>query len=436
MPQQITSWGRWPRLEHTAVMTIPSRFADLPTQSPGRMLPYGNGRSYGDVCLNRGGTLLSTRNLDRFIKFDPRVGTLECESGVLLSDIIDLVLPYGWFPAVTPGTAFVTVGGAIANDVHGKNHHRAGCFSGHLIEFDLNRSDGTRMICSPTENVAWYKATVGGLGLTGLITRAKLQLRRVRGPWFRGDSQRFARLGEFFALSKQSDDDYEYTVDWIDCAASGSALGRGVLMRGNHAVSDEREPKRKSLQVPMVPPISLVNGISLRVFNQLYFNRGSAQQRDATWHFRPFLYPLDSVRDWNRIYGPNGFFQYQCVVPEANAHASLEDMLRRISRSGVGSFLAVLKNFGSAAAVGMLSFARPGTTLALDFPNRGKPTLKLLDSLDEITRAAGGAVYPAKDARMSAEAFQQYFPAWRRFAEFVDPQFSSSFWRRVTGSTL
>jgi FAD/FMN-containing dehydrogenase len=185
--------------------------------------------------------------------------------------------------------------------------------------------------------------------------------------------------------------------------------------------------------VPLTPPISLVNRWSLKLFNQLYYHRGSAEQNDAIWHYRGFLYPLDSILDWNRIYGPRGFFQYQCVVPERDAEASILEILRRISRSGVGSFLAVLKNFGTAPPIGMLSFARPGTTLALDFPNQGEATLKLLESLDEITRAAGGAVYPAKDARMSAAAFQQYFPAWRRFSDYIDPKFSSSFWRRVTG---
>ncbi len=396
------------------------------------MLAYGNGRSYGDVCLNRGGLILETRGLDRFIDFDPEQGTLECEAGVLLSEIIDLVLPCGWFPAVTPGTAFVTVGGAIANDVHGKNHHRAGTFSNHLIEFDLHRSDDTVATCSPTENPDWFAATVGGLGLTGLISRVKLQLRRVRGPWFRGDSRRFGGLRDFFALSKESDRDYAYTVAWIDCAASGAALGRGVFMRGNLAQSQRSEPRSLALQVPFTPPVSLVNRLSLQLFNRLYFHRGGAEQTDVLWHFRPFLYPLDGIGNWNRIYGPRGFFQYQCVVPPANAETSIQEMLARISKSGLGSFLAVLKNFGAAPGIGMLSFARPGTTLALDFPNHGAATLRLLDSLDEITRSAGGAVYPAKDARMSAEAFQQYFPAWRRFSEFVDPQFSSSFWRRVT----
>jgi FAD/FMN-containing dehydrogenase len=437
MPPHATSWGRWPRhQEESAAYEMHDRFAPLPAEPGVSMLPYGNGRSYGDVCLNRGGALLRTRGLDRYIRFDPAAGTLDCEAGVLISDIIDLVLPEGWFPPVSPGTAFVTVGGAIANDVHGKNHHRAGCFSSHVIEFTLCRSDGATLRCSPRENRDWFEATVGGLGLTGLISRAKLQLRRVAGPWVRGDSRRFANLGEFFGLSKESDQEHEYTVAWIDCAASGAALGRGVFMRGNHAPGDSCEPKRIALRVPLTPPVSLINGLSLALFNQLYFHRSGASQQNALWHFRPFLFPLDRILDWNRIYGPRGFFQYQCVVPVAAAESSIGEILRRISQSGVGSFLAVLKNFGPSPSLGMLSFARPGTTLALDFPNRGPATLALLESLDEITRGAGGAVYPAKDARMSPASFQQYFPAWRRFAEFVDPKFSSSFWRRVTGSTL
>jgi FAD/FMN-containing dehydrogenase len=292
------------------------------------------------------------------------------------------------------------------------------------------------MICSATQNRSWFEATVGGLGLTGLISRARLRLRRVPGPWFRGDSQRFTRLHEFFDLSRQSDGDYEYTVAWIDCAASETALGRGIFMRANHAPGDGVEPKRVAMHVPFTPPVPLVNRASLRLFNYLYYERASAVQNDALWHYRPFLYPLDSIMNWNMIYGPHGFFQYQCVVPERDAEASVHEILRRVSRSGVGSFLAVLKNFGTSAPVGMLSFARPGTTLALDFPNRGEVTLKLLESLDEITRAAGGAVYPAKDARMSPAAFQQYFPEWTRFTEFVDPKFSSSFWRRVTGVSV
>jgi FAD/FMN-containing dehydrogenase len=402
----------------------------------GSMLAYGNGRSYGDVCLNQGGTLLHTRHLDRFIRFDTDTGILECEAGVLISEIIDISLPQGWFPPVTPGTSYVTVGGAIANDVHGKNHHRAGSFSHHVLEFGLDRSDGNHMRCSLAENSQWFRATVGGLGLTGLVTDAKLQLRRVCGPWVRGDSRRFACLRDFFALSKASDGDYEYTVAWIDCGARGAHLGRGIFMRGNHAPGPGTEPKRTSWRIPVTPPMSLVNGLTLRMFNQLYFRRGGALQNDALWHYRPFLYPLDGILEWNKIYGPRGFFQYQCVIPEEEALPSLSQMLQCISGSSVGSFLTVLKNFGSTPSLGMLSFARPGTTLAIDFPNRGEPTLRLLESLDQITLNAGGAVYPAKDARMSAAAFQSYFPAWREFSDYIDPNFSSSFWRRVTEGRL
>jgi FAD/FMN-containing dehydrogenase len=427
----VSSWSRWPRYEQR-VLRLASRSDRLPMSAP--MLPFGNGRSYGDVCLNAGGTLLATRSLDHFVSFDAVSGVLECEAGVLLSEIIEVTLPQGWFPAVTPGTALVTVGGAIANDVHGKNHHRAGTFGHHLLSFELRRSTGELLRCSPTHNADWFAATIGGLGLTGLIVTARLQLRRVPGPWIAGDSQRFGSLEEFFALAVQSDSGYEYTVAWLDCAATGGKLGRGVFMRGNHVEHQAPPPRDRSLRVPITPPVSPVNGISVRLFNELYFHRPAAQRSNALWHYRPFLYPLDALLEWNRLYGPRGFFQYQCVLPPAAAAASLPQMLQLIARSRQSSFLVVLKQFGTQPSLGWLSFPRPGVTLALDFPNRGETTLQLLESLDGITRAAGGAVYPAKDARMSARSFQQYFPAWRQLEGYVDPKFSSSFWRRVTRS--
>ena len=429
MTQPGTSWGRWPRHAHR-LLPLANRFDALPNMAP--MLPYGNGRSYGDVCQNDGGTLLLTRGLDRFIAFDPATGVLDCEAGVLLSEIIDLVLPRGWFPTITPGTRFVTVGGAIANDVHGKNHHRAASFGNHVIEFELLRSDGQVLRCSPTENRDWFVATIGGLGLTGLIRRVRLQCKRVPGPWIRGDSQRFGNLDEFYAITRESDGDYEYTVAWIDCTASGAKLGRGIFTRGNHAPARAVASGGRALRMPLTPPLSLVNRPSLSAFNTLYFNRAAARADGALWHYRPFFYPLDGILEWNRLYGPRGFYQYQCAVPEAGAIDALNEMLRRIGRSGLGSFLVVLKTFGRIPSLGMMSFPRPGATLALDFPNRGEKTLALLEALDEITRSVGGAVYPAKDARMSAASFQQYFPAWQAFGRYVDPQFSSSFWRRVT----
>lgn len=424
-----TSWGRWPRCTQR-VLGLSNRFEPLPGGDS--LLPHGNGRSYGDVCLNDGGALLLTRGLDRFIAFDSATGVIECEAGVLLSEIIDLVLPSGWFPPVTPGTCLVTVGGAIANDVHGKNHHRLGSFSHHVLEFELLRSNGESLLCTPDQNRDWFAATIGGMGLTGLIRRARFQLRRVPGMWLRGDNLRFSGIEEFLTLSRTSDPDYEYTVAWVDCTAAGVRRGRGVFTRGNHSHDSGRPPQAPVLRMPFTPPVSLVNGITLNAFNRLYFHRPAAGVRDALWHYRPFFYPLDGIGDWNRIYGPKGFFQYQCVIPHAEAELALREMLRRIGRSGMGSFLAVLKTFGPLPSLGMMSFPRPGVTLALDFPNGGQPTLSLLESLDEITRSAGGAVYPAKDARMSAASFKHYFPAWERFSEFVDPRFSSSFWRRVT----
>ena len=427
------SWGRWPRAQQQ-VQALHDRNRAPDFIAGQSYLPYGLGRSYGDSCLNDGGVLLATRGLDRYISFDPESGELCCEAGVSLDEIIQLALPDGWFLPVSPGTRYVTVGGAIANDVHGKNHHRAGSFGRHLLEFELLRSDGSVLRCSPVSNPQMFAASIGGLGLTGLIRWARLQLRRVPGPWVAGHSIKFGNLGEFFRLSAESDRDYEYTVAWIDCTAAGAQRGRGLYSRGNHVDSRGAEPAAGRLAMPLTPPLSLVNNLSVPAFNALYYARQREPLIAQRWHWRPFFYPLDGVANWNRMYGPRGFFQYQCVVPMADAQASVGDMLARIQRAGAGSFLAVLKVFGDLPSPGVLSFPRPGATLAVDFPNRGQRTLDLLESLDEVTRAAGGAVYPAKDARMSAASFQQYFPRWREFAAQVDPKFSSSFWRRVTGS--
>lgn len=427
------SWGRYPFANQTIVDVV-DRFAGLPAFDRS-VLPRGNGRSYGDSCLNDQGTLLrTTRGLDRFIRFDPSTGQLECEAGVLLADILDLAVPQGWFLPVTPGTKFVTVGGAIANDVHGKNHHVTGTFGRHVLELELIRSSGERLVCSAQRNAEWFAATVGGLGLTGLITQATLQLRRIASPWMSTETCRFHSLDEFFALSEQSARDHEYTVAWIDCASAGDKLGRGLFTRANHApaLADARPsaPSRR-LRVPFTPPFSLINRLSLRAFNSLYFHRQTVSIARATTHYEPYFYPLDGVGDWNRIYGPHGFMQYQCVVPPAEASACLSEALKTIAADGSGSFLAVLKQFGNQPSPGLLSFPRPGTTLALDFPNQGRHTLRLLDRLDDLVGEAGGAVYPAKDARMAGARFRQYFPAWEAFSAFVDPRFSSSFWRRV-----
>ena len=341
---------------------------------------------------------------------------------------------------VTPGTQFVTVGGAIANDVHGKNHHRAGSFGNHVLAFELARSDGTQMVCTPTQNADWFAATIGGLGLTGAIVWATLQLRRVGGADVESETVRFHSLEEFFELSAASEADYEYTVSWIDCAFGGKRLGRGLFNRGNHAASSASDSGAspqgdrglsRELRVPFSPPISLINVLTLKTFNTAYFHRQRSDRVRLVQHYRPFFYPLDAVLEWNRIYGPKGFYQYQCVVPEADVLANVRKLLETIAASGMGSFLAVLKQFGGMPSRGLLSFPQAGTTLALDFPNRGARLHRLFEALDRIVLDAGGRLYPAKDGRMGPAIFKAGYPRWREFVDYVDPRFSSGFWRRV-----
>jgi FAD/FMN-containing dehydrogenase len=331
----------------------------------------------------------------------------------------------------------VTVGGAIANDVHGKNHHGSGTFGNHVLRFELLRSDGVRRICSADQNPELFAATIGGLGLTGVITWAEFRLIRVPGPWIDQEVIRYRGLSEFLDLSAQAESRFDYTVAWIDCLAGGRNLGRGHLIQGNHSSFQGEGPRlekfsRPSLSVPFQLPVSPLFGASVRAFNELYFRRQFKRTKIAKVHFNPFFYPLDSIDQWNRIYGRQGFLQYQFVVPQsADGLKALEQILRHTSDRGMGSFLAVMKIFGKTASPGLLSFPRPGITLALDFKATTSGLLPALSRFDEWVMEAGGAVYPAKDARMKPEVFRASFPALARFRSSVDPAISSSFWRRM-----
>jgi len=437
----VSSWGNLLRKPH-ALYDLRSRHDEFPRISPGEtVIPYGNGRSYGDSCLNIGGGVVRTRALDRFIQFDATLGVLSCEAGVLLEEILRIVVPQGWFLPVVPGTAQVTVGGAIANDVHGKNHHRAGTFGCHVRQFELLRSDGRRLTCSPLENPDWFSATIGGLGLTGIITWAELQLRSVAGPVMRVEKERFGDLGAFFALSEEADRENEYTVAWIDCLGRGRHLGRGVMQRASHmpwsadpapatgAAPPDRDVSRLR-SIPFVPPVSLVNAASLRLFNSAYYHLEGRNRGETREDYTRFLFPLDSIRNWNRMYGSRGFLQYQCVVPDRAAPRAVQDLLESIAASGLGSFLAVLKRFGAVRSPGVLSFPMEGVTLALDFPN-SMEAVRLFGRLNSIVSAAGGRLYPAKDARMPGILFRSGYPQWQAFTRFIDPACSSSLWRRV-----
>lgn len=427
MPQ---SWGRYPSVQHEALVGVRHRAAPL-SAFAGSALPYGNGRSYGDSCLNPGGALLLARGLDRYIALDAERGVLQCEAGVSLEEIQRLVVPRGWCLPVMPGTLQVTVGGAIANDVHGKNHDRMGSFGDHVLELELLRSDGSRRTCGPGADPDWFRTTVGGLGLTGLVTRAALQLRPIPGARLDACVQRFAGLADFFRLDREHAG-REYRVAWVDSLARGRTLGRGVFLAADHAPGNA-EPAPRPLSMPFTPPVSLVNAASLRAFNQLYYRRAPRAPERRGLSLRAFFQPLDRIAHWNRMYGPRGFLQHQCVVPPEHAEAAVAEMLDRIAASGMGSFLTVLKQFGPRQAPGMLSFCRPGTTLAMDFPFRGPRTLSLLDQLDRVVVEAGGAIYPAKDARMSAATFAASFPSLDRFDAYRDPRFSSGLWRRLRG---
>lgn len=424
-------WGR---------LTPPSDYVlevgasgDLPIPPDAQaVLAFGNGRSYGDVCSNSRGPLLDGRGLGSILSFDTGSGKMRAGAGVTLARILEVALPHGWFLPVTPGTKYVTVGGAVANDVHGKNHHVAGTFGRHVTALEFARSDGSRITCSPTENEAWFQATVGGLGLTGMILWCELQLAAAPGRTIEVESVRFDALSDFFELSRDADRRFEYTVSWIDCLARGKALGRGWMYCGNHApLEAQREFRdRKPLPFFLEPPLSLVNALSLKAFNFLYFHRPVPRHQHVDYD--PFFYPLDSIRKWNRMYGPRGFFQFQCVVPPEGGPGAVRELLVQTAKHGQGSFLAVLKQFGDLESPGWLSFPRPGPTLALDFPNRGNRTLELMRRLEDVVMEAGGALYPAKDACMAPETFARSFPRWPELEAMRDPAFSSDFWTRVT----
>lgn len=430
----ITSWGHLSADPHDVIV-----LNDI-TKVQGTIglkdnlgIAHGMGRSYGDVCLNPQGKLWLTTGLDHFIFFDQNKGRLVCEAGILLRDIQRTIIPRGWILPVTPGTQLVTVGGAIANDIHGKNHHVSGSFGDHIQNLTLIRTDGSVIHCGPNENTNWFAATVGGLGLTGVITQVEIQLRRVAGPWLNTETLPYENLTEFFSLADDSEAQWEHTVSWIDCISKSG--GRGLFMRGNPTnVSNCQPPISRKRTMPITPPISLVNRLSLRPFNMAYYHLKKWKAGKAISYYEPFFYPLDNLLEWNRMYGPKGFFQYQSVVPREVGGDAVKAMLKEIARAGDGSFLAVLKTFGNRQPLGMLSFPQPGVTLALDFPNHGDRTHKLFERLDAIVHEAKGRLYPAKDARMPRALFEEGYPRLNEFMKYRDLGISSGLSRRLMGN--
>ena len=421
----MNSWGNYPKQAHKNYRLIHWRdetalFDTFP------VLPRGAGKSYGDSCLNENGVLICTRVLNRMITFDRNTGVLCCEAGITIKDILDVVTPKGWILPVMPGTQYVTIGGAIANDVHGKNHHQRGSFGCHVIQFELLRSDHSRHLCSREHNAALFYATIGGLGLTGLILWAEIQLMPLRGASMEVTIKPFYTFEEYQALNVESEKTHEYTSAWID----GTPGGVGIYFAANH-VDQKKINRSRSVRIPAYCPNITLNNITISIFNRLYVRAQlSKSAHKLIQSISQHLFPLDHVHQWNLLYGTRGLVQYQCVVPSLH---SITELLATVSRAGEKPFLSVLKTFGDIQSGGLLSFPATGLTLAMDFPFKGKKTLAMLDALDHIVMRVGGRVYPAKDARMSPGAFRCYFPQLALFQLQKDSGFSSSFWRRVMG---
>jgi decaprenylphospho-beta-D-ribofuranose 2-oxidase len=421
----LTGWGRTSGGLMTA--SRPERISELRERicegdPDGGRIAYGAGRAYGDAALNSQGRVILTRRLNRMLAFD--ADTLEAEPGVAFDDLLAVFLPRGWLVPATPGTAFATLGGAIANDIHGKNHDRVGSFGDHLAWIDLMLPSGETVRVTESERPELFRATIGGLGLTGVIVGLGLKLMRVPSPAVRVHERRCRDLDAFLTALAEARLRATYSVGWIDGLAKGVELGRGLLEEAEPAaeIVTEKRPQR-SRRVPMDAPGIILNPFTIGIFNRAYYHRVPAGGRDRVVPYRRFLYPLDAIADWNRIYGRGGFYQFQCVLPDASAPQGIRLMLEEIARSGRASFLAVLKTLGGEGR-GYLSFPMRGFTLALDFPRRAGVEA-LLTRLEKLTLDHGGRIYLAKDAVLSPAGFRAMYPklpAFQGVLDTIDPQ--------------
>ena len=435
----LSGWGRYP--VQSCELERPERYADLrPTTDT--LIARGQGRSYGDASLNENGRVILTERINRMLELDAKLGILRAEAGVTLAEILPVIVKQGWFLPVTPGTKFVSLGGCVAADVHGKNHHHEGGFAEYVIGIELILADGTQKTCSVTENEDLFWATVGGMGLTGIIGEVTLQLIPIQTSQMMVSHHAADNIGQLFKMLQDPALDDRYSVAWIDCLATGDQLGRGIAMFGHHASAAEyksvsplaSKPKR-TRSLPFDFPALALNPLTIAAFNKLYYYRESRKITPFLADYDSYFYPLDAIGKWNRMYGKRGFVQYQCVIPDLNALEGISALLKELSGSRRASFLAVLKRLG-AQGKGLLSFPLTGYTLALDLPIRDKGLFSLLDKLDKIVLQHGGRVYLAKDARMSAESFQAMYPRheeWLRIKNNIDPahRFSSSLSRRL-----
>lgn len=416
---EITGWGRFPVV--TAKVYEPVDFSSLQnvltSKNPeSKIVPRGAGRSYGDSSLSQ--SVISSRFLDNFSELDEAKLTIRCGAGVTLDAILRVCVPRGWFLPVVPGTSLISVGGAIASDVHGKNHHIDGTFCEHVLAITLMLANGSLVNCSSGNNAELFHATCGGMGLTGVIVDATIQLRAVSGISIKRKSLIAENLKEIFELFENSSS-HQYSVAWLDCLSTGSALGRSVLFVGDHCVDSTKQPviseSRFRVNVPFSTPGILLNRYTMSLFNKSYFELNKRTAKTSTAGYNSFFFPLDNIGNWNLLYGSRGFLQYQFIVPDDGAYEAISAVLNKVAKSGKGSFLSVLKKMGPSNT-NILSFPMPGYTLAMDFKYE-RYLFPLLEQLDDIVLAHGGRLYLAKDARMSEKVFKAGYPQWEKFTE-------------------
>jgi decaprenylphospho-beta-D-ribofuranose 2-oxidase len=440
---KLSGWGRYPRARQTTLMR-PERMSEAVPPPTGHVLARGQGRSYGDAALADDGLVLLTERLNRFRSFDETTGLLRAEAGVTLAELLSTFVPRGWFLPVTPGTKYASLGGCIAADVHGKNHHRDGTLGAHVSELELVLADGSRRRCSPRVDAELFWATVGGMGLTGIITELALRLMPIATAYMIVRHEQARDLDKLLELLTDDAWDDQYSVAWVDCRARGRALGRGVLIRGHHATAAELPRKldaplqlklRAPRNLPFDFPTWVLNPYTLAAFNQCYYHWQGTRTTPFVATYDSFFYPLDRLGHWNRMYGARGFIQYQCVLPPSVAGRGLRLLLEALHGAGLTSFLAVLKRFGPSNPA-PLSFPLAGYTLTLDLPVSGTRLFTLLERFDEIVLEHGGRVYLAKDACLTAARLRGMYPRlaeWQRVKTRVDPhdRFCSALSRRL-----
>lgn len=440
MKKQIANWGNYPIVESNEVQFSSINELQKIVNSSTSAIARGNGRCYGDASLSD--VTISTLKFDKLLFFDKINGILECQSGVTLDQVLDVIVPEGWFLPVTPGTKFVTIGGVVASDVHGKNHHIDGSFSRHVVSLVLMLSNGETITCSKSEKADLFEATCGGMGLTGVIISVKFQLKQIETSYINEKKIRVDNLKELLHLF-ESNNNYTYSVAWIDCLKKGKGFGRSVLMLGEHAKLNELSsaqkangalalPKKKSISFPVNLPSWVLNNFTVRLFNFLFYHKNFKKEKNSIIPYEPFFYPLDAILHWNKGYGKKGFVQYQFVVPMENKEG-LITILKKISDKGWGSFLAVLKTFGEQTD--LISFPIAGYTLALDFPVRDV-LFNFLDELDEIVLQYGGRIYLSKDARMKANTFWKGYSNSKKFASVIEKYNPQTKFQSIQSSRL